>query len=167
VGSRPDAKRLLGIYLDDHLAVIAGGEELVNRTLRESQDERIRGFLQELLPELRDDRAAVAELARSLGRKPSALKQRLAWLGEKAGRLKLNGNATGYSPLSRLLELEGIAGVLGASRALWRALAAAGTDLGRQEAAERAARAGRRLEQAEELRLAAAEVVFTGSGRRL
>ena len=167
MGSRPDAKRLLGIYLDDHLAVIAGGEELVNRTLRESQDERIRGFLQELLPELRDDRAAVAELARSLGRKPSALKQRLAWLGEKAGRLKLNGNATGYSPLSRLLELEGIAGVLGASRALWRALAAAGTDLGRQEAAERAARAGRRLEQAEELRLAAAEVVFTGSGRRL
>jgi len=31
-----------------------------------------------------------------------------AWILEKAGRLKLNGRLSGYSPLSRLVELEGL-----------------------------------------------------------
>jgi len=45
-----------------------------------------------------------------------------AWAAEKLGRLKLNGRLRGYSPLSRLLELEmlhiGITGKL----ELWQAL---------------------------------------------
>jgi hypothetical protein len=45
-----------------------------------------------------------------------------AWVVEKVGRLKLNGRLLGYSPLSRLMELEilllGVTGKL----ALWRAL---------------------------------------------
>jgi hypothetical protein len=49
-------------------------------------------------------------------------KPALAWTGEKLGRLKLNGQLSGYSPLSRLVELEflyvGIAGKL----RLWGAL---------------------------------------------
>ena len=44
------------------------------------------------------------------------------WLLEKAGRLKLNGQLRGYSPLSRLVELEGLAlGVTG-KLAVWKAL---------------------------------------------
>lgn len=52
----------------------------------------------------------------------SRVKHGLALAAERAGRLKLNGRLRGYSPLSRLLELEGL--VLGATgkRALWRAL---------------------------------------------
>ena len=30
------------------------------------------------------------------------------WVAEKAGRLKLNGSLLTYSPLSRLVELEGL-----------------------------------------------------------
>jgi len=162
-----DPQRLLRIYLDDHLAVVVGGLELVQRTLGETGDPEIRSFLEELLPELRDDREAATRVVRSLGRTPNRLKQRLAWAGEKAGRLKLNGALTGYSPLSRLVELEGIGVILGASRALWRSLAQAGPVEGRDDAGRRAARAGERLDILEELRLEAAEVVFTRGGRRL
>lgn len=163
----PDARRLLGIYLDDHLAVAVGGCELVRRTLGETRDPAIRSFLEQLLPDLRDDCEAASRVARSLHRTPSRLKQRLAWAAEKAGRLKLNGALTGYSPLSRLVELEGIAGVLGASRALWTTLAHAGPAAGRDDAARRAARAEERLATLYELRLATAEVVFGGGSRRL
>jgi hypothetical protein len=53
----------------------------------------------------------------------SRFKPALAWSAEKVGRLKLNGQLTGYSPLSRLLELEGLTiGVTG-KRALWQSLA--------------------------------------------
>ena len=162
-----DPQRLLGIYLDDHLAVLAGGFELVRRTLGETGDPEIRSFLEELLPELRDDREAASRVVCSLGRTPNRLKQRLAWAGEKAGRLKLNGTLTGYSPLSRVVELEGIGVILGASRALWQALAHAGPAEGRDDAERRAARAAERLAVLEKLGIAAAEVAFTGGGRRL
>ena len=44
------------------------------------------------------------------------------WAAEKTGRLKLNGRITGYSPLSRLVEVEGLLiGVYG-KRAGWLSL---------------------------------------------
>ena len=43
------------------------------------------------------------------------------WLLEKAGRLKLNGQLKGYSPLPRLVELEGLAlGVTAKLASGWR-----------------------------------------------
>ena len=57
-----------------------------------------------------------------LGFRQDPAKQVVGWLGEKAGRLKPNGQLRGYSPLSRLVELEGLAlGVTG-KLALWKAL---------------------------------------------
>jgi hypothetical protein len=51
------------------------------------------------------------------------VKTAAAWAGEKLGRLKLNGQLTGYSPLSRLLELEALVAGLEGKRSLWSALA--------------------------------------------
>jgi hypothetical protein len=57
-----------------------------------------------------------------LGARRDRIKETAAWSAEKVGRLKLNGQVIGYSPLSRLVELEGIAlGVTG-KLALWRAV---------------------------------------------
>ena len=57
-----------------------------------------------------------------LGASRDRIKETAAWSAEKVGRLKLNGQVLGYSPLSRLVELEGIAlGVTG-KLALWRAV---------------------------------------------
>jgi hypothetical protein len=44
------------------------------------------------------------------------------WAAEKAGRLKLNGQLTGYSPLSRLVELEGLITGVNGKLSLWRSL---------------------------------------------
>ena len=44
------------------------------------------------------------------------------WAAEKAGRLKLNGQLTGYSPLSRLTELEGLIAGINGKLSLWRSL---------------------------------------------
>jgi hypothetical protein len=50
------------------------------------------------------------------------LKPAGAWVAEKLGRLKPNGQLRGYSPLSRLIELEGLyVGISGKSR-LWKVL---------------------------------------------
>ena len=155
------------IYLQDHVAVLAGGEDLVRRTLDKTRLPELRRLLDDVLPELRDDRAALVRLLGGLGRGPSAVKVQLARLVERAGRLKLNGHLTGYSPLSRVVELEGIAGVLAATRSAWRALEQAGPEDVREDAARRARRLDERIAQVEELRLLAAEVAFTGGGRRL
>jgi hypothetical protein len=46
----------------------------------------------------------------------------LGWGAEKAGRLKLNGELLGYSPLSRLEELEALSLGVEGKLALWTAL---------------------------------------------
>ncbi len=82
-----------------------------------------------------------------LGVGQSKLKPLAAVLGERVGRLKLNGQLRGYSPLSRLDELEllqiGVAG----KRRLWRALEH--THAGDLPGFELAALAERATEQAQ------------------
>ena len=57
-----------------------------------------------------------------LGVKPHPVKDAGGWVAEKLGRLKPNNRPLGYSPLSRVLELEGLLiGVTG-KLALWEAL---------------------------------------------
>jgi hypothetical protein len=58
-----------------------------------------------------------------LGVARSGFKSTAAYLAEKAGRAKLNGQLTGYSPLSRVVELEGLALAVAHKRNLWQSLA--------------------------------------------
>jgi len=58
----------------------------------------------------------------AVGAKRDPFKARLAWVGEKVGRLKLNGQLTGQSPLSRVIELEGLELGITGKVSLWRAL---------------------------------------------
>jgi hypothetical protein len=155
-----EAKRLR-IYLDDHQTVLLAGRELVRRMARRAGDGELATFLTDLRPELEDDRRHVIARIRAAGGSPSRIKSGLAWVGEKAGRLKLNGSLTRPSPLSPLLELEGLHAVLDASHSLWRTLER--TDSATAGYTERAERAERRLAQVDELRLVAAEAAL---GRR-
>ena len=56
---------------------------------------------------------------------PSRLKIALARTAERASRLTLNGRLLGYSPLSRVIELETLGAGILAKRGLWNALAKA------------------------------------------
>ena len=57
--------------------------------------------------QIEEDVDALRDLMARLGVKPDRVKEAMGWTAEKLGRLKLNGQLLGYSPLSRLVELEG------------------------------------------------------------
>jgi hypothetical protein len=115
-------KKLLGIYLNDHLAGSTAGIELVRRACSQNQGTDYGRFLAELTKEIDEDRAAFIEIMDTLGIRRDPAKVAGGWVLEKVGRLKLNGQLRGYSPLSRLVELEGLAlGVTG-KLAGWKAL---------------------------------------------
>ena len=142
---------LLAIYLNDHLAGATVGVELSRRLRASNEDDPEFGpALAEVCAEIEADRETLKAAMDRLGVGQSKLKPLAAILGERLGRLKLNGRLWGYSPLSRLDELELLQiGVVG-KRRLWRALEHThagdlpGLDLG--ALAERATEQLRRLE---------------------
>jgi hypothetical protein len=101
-------QKFLSIYLNDHLAGSVTGVELARRTLSSNRDTRYSEFLQWLVNQIEQDRQSLIGLMERLGIRHDPLKQAAAWGLEKVGRLKLNGRLLGYSPLSRLVEIEGL-----------------------------------------------------------
>jgi hypothetical protein len=120
--------RQLDIYLNDHLAGAMVGVELSRRVAKSNRGTPTGEFLHRLHREIGEDRRTLQAVVRALGADSSPVKPAFAWIAEKAGRLKLNGQIRGYSPLSRLVELEGLeVGVTG-KRSLWQALGRAFPD---------------------------------------
>ncbi len=117
----PD-ERLLAIYLNDHL----GGSSIAVGRCRHTRD-RNRGtelgtFLDRLLVEIEEDRATLERVMDRVGAARSRVKPLLGAMLELFGRLKPNGQLTGYSPLSRFLELEVLSIGVEGKRLLWLAL---------------------------------------------
>ena len=121
MASDPDS--LLAIYLNDHLAGSTVGVELARRARGANSGSELGQLLDRLVREIEEDRDTLGSVMDAVGARRDRLKQAAAWAGEKVGRLKLNGQLTGYSPLSKLVELEGLnLGMEGKSR-LWAVLA--------------------------------------------
>jgi hypothetical protein len=112
----------LTIYLNDHLAGATAGVELVRRAASENAGNDFGAALQELAGEIADDRQELISIITALGYPTDRVKIALGWTAEKVGRLKPNGKLRGYSPLGRMLELEGLLAGIRAKQALWRAL---------------------------------------------
>src|SRR3954469_6290285 len=112
----------LKIYLHDHLAGSTFGSELARRAAAQNEGSPYGDFLAGLAKEIAEDRATLRSIMRRLGARDDELKNGLAWTAEKLGRLKLNGRVTGYAPLSRVIELEGLMGGVQGKLAMWRAL---------------------------------------------
>ena len=113
---------LLAIYLNDHLAGATVGSELSRRALGSNRGTPLGVFLEGLHREIEEDRRSVLLVMSRLGVRPDRVKKAVAWLGERAGRLKPNGQLRGYSPLSRLVELEGLCLGVEGKLSLWRSL---------------------------------------------
>lgn len=153
---------LLAIYLNDHLAGATLGVELARRLRASNEDDREFGpALGEICAEVETDRETLKAVMDRLGIGKSRLKPAAAVLGERLGRLKLNGRLWGYSPLSRLDELELLQiGVVG-KRRLWRALEHTHTDeLAGFEPGALAERATSQLRRLEALHLRAASLAL-------
>lgn len=153
-------QRLPQIYLDDHVAVTVATYELIGRMIRSGAHGDHAALLVDVRAEIAGDRRRIEDCLRALGSKPSRAKSGFAWLAEKGGRLKLNGRVLAASPLTPLVELEGLGLALEAHRALWRAMERCGPEAERDDCRARADRVERRMREVEHLRLRAAEVVF-------
>ena len=157
---------LLAIYLNDHRAGSVAGYELAKRTLDNNEGTEYEAFLAQLVEDIREDQATLDRIIERSGIPRSPVKPGLAWAAEKVGRLKLNGALTGYSPLSRLVELEGLKLGVEGKLCLWRSLRtarpaeAAVTD---EELDELIARAEAQVEGIEEHRVKAAQVALGAS----
>jgi len=114
--------RLLGIYLNDHLAGASAVRDRCEAARDANHGTDLGLFLDELLGEIVEDRRVLLEVTAAVGVASSTLKQTLARLAERVGRLKLNGQLTGYSPLSRFEELELLSVGVEGKRLLWVAL---------------------------------------------
>jgi hypothetical protein len=155
--------QVLGIYLNDHLAGATAGTELAHRIARTHQGQDDGSRLRHLAAEIAQDRAALADIMTALGIPVRAYKIAVAWVGEKAGRLKFNGHLFTRSPLSFLEELEmmrlGVEGKAAGWRTL-RTLAEADQRLDPARLDELIARAQRQSDLLESLRIGAAAQVI-------
>lgn len=150
---------LLAVYLNDHPAGATLGVRLFHRATRSARW-AAQVELSELTRQVEQDRKSLRAVMRGLGVTERPYKMVGGWLLERAARVKLNGHLLRRSPLTDLVELEGLVlGVQGKAagfRAL-RRVAAPGDDL-----AELDRLIGRAGQQAEvlELRLDAAARIF-------
>lgn len=112
----------LSIYLNDHFAAATAGVALARRAAGSNAGTDLADVLSRLVVELERDRDLLQATMRQLGIRRDPVKAAAAVAGERLGRLKLNGSVRGYSPLSRLVELEGLTLIVSARRACWRTL---------------------------------------------
>lgn len=126
------------------------------------------GTLEELAAEIVADRNALLEITAALGILRRSYKVLAGWVGEKAGRLKLNRRLLSRSPLSSLEETEmlrlGVEGKAAGRRTL-RVLAERDTRLDAESLDELIARADRQSAALEALRTVIAEQVLTSDAR--
>ena len=115
-------KSLLSIYLNDHLAGATGGRELARRAAGSNRGTSYGEQLERIVVEIDEDRSALIAFMRELSISVDQLKVLAGWAAEKAGRLKANGRLLSYSPLSRMIEIEGLLLGVRGKLALWQVL---------------------------------------------
>jgi hypothetical protein len=156
-------RSLLGIYLNDHLAGAVAGREVAKRALQNNAEGPLGTFLRSLVGDIEEDRQTLLRLMERLEIPVSPVKPTIAWAAEKVGRLKFNGRLVGYSPLSRLEELEFLSLGVEGKLLLWRSLASASEErLAGFDFATLMKRAEVQREELERFRLEAAVDAFEG-----
>ena len=162
--SAPSTSKYLAIYLNDHLGGSTVGVELVQRIANEYQGTDLGTFAEGLTAEIKQDRDTLLEIMAELAVSKAQAKVALGWITEKFGRLKPNGELRERSPLTPLVELEGLSLGIEGKRSLWLALSAVDAvaeRLGRERLGELIARAEDQRSRVEARRLDAARQAFT------
>ena len=115
-------EKLVRIYLQDHHAGSTTGLELARRIHGSNQDNEYGEAMAKVVDDIAADRKSLESIMDDLGFGTDTVKDVGAWALEKVGRLKMNGQVTGYSPLSRVIELEGLMTGITGKIGLWAAL---------------------------------------------
>jgi len=152
------ATEYLETYLQDHRAGAEMGSDLARRLAEENQGTPYEDFLFGLAQEIEQDVEVLEDIMGRFGVGKAPLKTAGAKVAERLGRLKPN------SPLSRVLELEGLRSGVQGKLALWDSLAQIAPIDDRLDAEQIAglqARAQRQLEGLREHHMMAAREAFS------
>jgi hypothetical protein len=128
-------EKLVRIYLQDHHAGATTGLELARRIHANNESNDYGRAMAPIVDEIAADRKALEGVMDDLGFGSDTIKDLGAWTLEKVGRLKMNGQITGYSPLSRVVEFEGLMTGITGKIGLWTALLQIAPDEPRLDAA--------------------------------
>jgi hypothetical protein len=99
-------KKLLGLYLSDHLTGSTAGVSRLERMAKDFTDTPVHSELAGLAADIGRERELLRQLIHDLDVRQRPHRQAAAWLAERAGRLKLNGRVLSRSPMTLVLESE-------------------------------------------------------------
>jgi hypothetical protein len=108
--------------LNDHRAGASGGTRLAHRLAASNTPGPYAERLQDLAESISTDAATLDAVREAWGVDGGAIKRLGAIIMERVGRLKPSGHLLGYSPLSRVLEIEALMSGVQAKRQLWRSM---------------------------------------------
>lgn len=154
-------RKLLGIYLNDHLAGSVVGTRLVRRIAKHNEGNQYGAEASRLAGEIEQDKATLEALMERLDVRKKKLRLAAAAVGETAGRLKPNGRMVGYSPLSRVIELEALTIGITGKLELWQSLKATGERVDGVDPDELIVRADDQRSRVLDLRRRAAREAFS------
>jgi hypothetical protein len=154
-------RKLFGIYLNDHLAGSVVGTRLVRRIVKHNEGNRYGSEAARLVEEIEQDKETLESLMDRLGVRKKKTRLAIATVGETLGRLKPNGRLLSYSPLSRVVELEGLTIGITGKVELWQSLKATGERIDGIDADQLIQRAESQRDRVADLRLQAAREAFS------
>ena len=115
----------LATYLKDHLAGARGGMHLFWRTADHFRGTARGDILNELALEVAEDLEHLRDIMADLDIAENRLLSTSAVIAERLGRLKPNGRMLRRSPLTYLVEIEGLRAAVKAKQSGWEALLSA------------------------------------------
>jgi len=118
--------RYLKIYLRDQLALGVLWRDLARRSARNNRGTDLGRALDDVATGIAEDVDTFTDMMRRLHVAPNPLKTRATAVAERLGRLKLNGQLRGYSPLSRFFELDALVMGIEGKKTLWTTLSTHG-----------------------------------------
>jgi len=118
----PAAIDYLSTYLQDHRAGAEMGVKLAQRLRDQNEGTAYEDFLTLLAQQIEEDVLTLEETMEAFGVDKALMKTAGAKVGEVLGRLKPNEQLSGYSPLSRVLEIEMLRSGVQGKLALWASL---------------------------------------------
>lgn len=151
-------KKHLSTYLNDHSGGATLGTNLAERIRDNNEGTPLGDHFARLSEEIAEDRGTLLRLMSDLGVGRNPVKVAGGRIGELLARLKLNDRIFGYSPLSRLVELESMFLGIRGKQELWLNLdRALGDSVAGYDFRSLAARAERQRHSFDEFRRAAAD----------
>lgn len=130
------SNKLLGTYLNDHLAGATAGVELAEKLSSEYASTTHGSFLSELARDIKQDHVTLEGVIDRLGIEKDPIKDTAGWVMEKISRIKLSDTLTGDADLKRLLEFETLSIGIEGKRMMWRALKEVSDDYAELAAAD-------------------------------